>query len=119
MSIVWHTNTWRPAGVVAVGGAGNFGSGANRGAQPEGKQIALPKDIPCVIAAAGIVKDGSKPPASSEGPCYWEDVKFYSDYPKDKPLNKARRERLLRRVPSLGDGWRWPGVSLAWQEVCS
>ena len=45
------------AGIVAVGGAGNFGAGP-RG-QPKGKQIALPKDIPCVIAAAGIIEDGS------------------------------------------------------------
>ena len=69
-------------GVVSVGGAGNFARLA------KGKQIALPKDIPCVIAAAGIVKDGSRAPASSGGPCYWDNVKFYSDYPKNKPLNK-------------------------------
>jgi hypothetical protein len=74
-------------GVLSVGGAGNFGKGSRR-AQPAGKQIALPKDIPCVIAASGILRNGNKAPASSEGPCYWSDVKFYSDYPKNKPLNK-------------------------------
>jgi hypothetical protein len=74
------------AGVLAVGGAGNFAAG--RRAQPKGKQIALPKDIPCVIAVAGILEDGSKPVASSEGPCTWDGVKFYDDYPADAPLAK-------------------------------
>ncbi|MBL7140613.1 MAG: S8 family serine peptidase [Planctomycetes bacterium] len=71
------------AGIVAVGGAGNFA-----GSHPRGKQIGLPKDIPCVIAAAGICEDGSKAPASSEGPCTWSGVKFYDDYPEDGPLSK-------------------------------
>jgi subtilisin family serine protease len=69
-------------GIVAVGGAGNFAR------LPEGKQIAVPKDIPCVIAAAGILKNGQRAPASSQGPCYWNGVKFYDDYPPDKPLQK-------------------------------
>jgi hypothetical protein len=75
-------------GVVAVGGAGNFGPGASRGAQPTGHQIALPKDIPSVIAAAGILQSGTQAPASSEGPCYWSGVKFYNDYPPERPLQK-------------------------------
>ena len=70
-------------GIVAVGGAGNFAR-----SQPKGRQIALPKDIPCVIAAAGILEDGSKSPVSSEGPCYWSGVKFYDDYPRSAPLPK-------------------------------
>lgn len=70
-------------GIVAVGGAGNFAR-----SHPPGKQIALPKDIPCVIAAAGIYENGSKAPASSQGPCYWSGVKFYDDYPKENPLHK-------------------------------
>ncbi len=74
-------------GIVAVGGAGNFGVGGRRPA-PQGHQIALPKDIPCVVTAAGINKEGKKARASSEGPCYWEGVRFYSDYPKSKPLHK-------------------------------
>lgn len=69
-------------GIVAVGGAGNFAR------LPKGQQIALPKDIPCVIAAAGIVEDGSKPPAGSEGPCTWSGVRFYDDYPHGHPLQK-------------------------------
>lgn len=69
-------------GIVAVGGAGNFSRFT------KGKQIALPKDIPCVIAAAGILEDGTKAPMGSEGPCYWDGVKFYDDYGSDDPLVK-------------------------------
>ncbi|MGE3805817.1 MAG: S8 family serine peptidase, partial [Gemmataceae bacterium] len=67
----------------AVGGAGNFAQNA-----PAGKQITLPKDIPCVIAAAGVGADGNRPPFSSKGPCSWQGVKFYDDFPPDKPLLK-------------------------------
>jgi hypothetical protein len=62
------------AGVVSLGGAGNFARSA-----PAGKQITLPKDIPCVIAAAGVSKDGSQPGFSSRGPCSWKGVRFYDD----------------------------------------
>ena len=88
------------AGLLAVGGAGNFGAGQR--AQPKGKQIALPKDIPCVIAAAGIIEDGTQPPFSSKGPCYWEGVKFYSDYPKDKPLRKPDVTGCIGGYPVWG-----------------
>lgn len=93
-------------GIVAVGGAGNFSK------LPKGKQIALPKDIPCVIAAAGILEDGSKAPASSEGPCSWKGVKFYDDYPEDKPLRKPDVTGLFGGYPvwgrplTLGGRWR-------------
>jgi subtilisin family serine protease len=70
------------AGVVAVGGAGNFSR------SPAGHQIALPKDIPCVIASAGLTREGVKAPASSEGPCTWNGVKFYDDFSPDRPLSK-------------------------------
>ncbi len=69
-------------GIVAVGGAGNFAR------YPEGRQIAIPKDIPCVIAAAGILEDGSLAPPSSRGPCFWKGVKFYDDFPPEQPLHK-------------------------------
>lgn len=83
-------------GVVSVGGAGNFSR------LGKGKQIALPKDIPCVIAAAGIVEDGSKAPASSEGPCYWDGVKFYDDYPEAKPLQKPDVTGIFGGYPVWG-----------------
>jgi len=70
------------AGIVSVGGAGNFSQ------LPKGKQIALPKDIPCVVAAAGLDKTMVKARASSEGPCYWDDVVFYRDYSEADPLQK-------------------------------
>ncbi len=74
-------------GVLAVGGAGNFGPKSRR-AMPTGKQIGLPKDIPCVLAVAGVNQKRVLLTFSSEGPCFWEGVEFFSDYPKDKPLGK-------------------------------
>ncbi len=84
------------AGLVAAGGAGNFSN------LPAMKQIALPKDIPCVIAAAGITRDGRKAPASSEGPCMWKGVKFYDDYPPDRPLAKPDVTALFTGYPVWG-----------------
>jgi len=75
------------AGVLSVGGAGNFGPGG-RLLMPAGKQIATPKDIPCVVAAAGITQNGIAPEMSSRGPCTWSGVKFYNDFPLDRPLRK-------------------------------
>jgi hypothetical protein len=96
------------AGIVAVGGAGNFAR------LPVGKQIALPKDIPCVIAAAGITEDGAKAPASSEGPCTWSDVKFYDDYPADKPLIKPDVTGLFTGYPM----WVGPNpIDRRWEVV--
>jgi len=104
-------------GVVALGGAGNFAKSA-----PQGKQITLPKDVPCVIAAAGVAKDGSQPDFSSRGPCTWKGVKFYDDHPPERPLVKpdvttfnagfpcwtsgefARRQRRFEEVWKSGDG---------------
>ena len=71
------------AGIVATGGVGNHGKDL-----PRPQQIVSPKDIPCVLGTAGILENGKHPLASSEGPCYWEKVKFYSDYPQGKPLRK-------------------------------
>ena len=74
------------AGVLSMGGAGNFAAGPR--ALAVGKQIGLPKDIPCVVAVAGTTKDRATVSFSSKGPCYWENVAFFSDYPKKKPLSK-------------------------------
>ncbi|SVE41266.1 uncharacterized protein METZ01_LOCUS494120, partial [marine metagenome] len=74
------------AGVLALGGAGNFAAGPR--ALGKGKQIGLPKDIPCVVAVAGTTKDRSTVSFSSRGPCYWDKVAFFSNYPKKKPLSK-------------------------------
>jgi serine protease AprX len=71
------------AGIVSVGGAGNFQQRA-----PEGKQIALPKDIPCVIAAAGLDQTEALPSFSSLGPVSWMGVRFYDDHWPETPLIK-------------------------------
>ncbi len=68
-------------GVLPVGGAGNFARSA-----PPGAQICLPKDIPCVVA--GVLEDGKRPEFSSLGPCFWNGVRFYDDYPPTKSLRK-------------------------------
>jgi subtilisin family serine protease len=97
------------AGIVAVGGAGNFAR------LPPGSQIALPKDIPCVMAVAGITQDGEKAPASSEGPCTWAGVKFYDDYPAERPLSKPDVTGIFSGYPMWARpqalGGRWQVVS--------
>ena len=60
------------AGIVSVGGAGNY---AER--RPAGWQIGTPKDIPCVIAAAGVTKNGKVARASSRGPVSWANVRYF------------------------------------------
>ena len=62
------------AGVVSVGGAGNY---AQR--WPAGKQIGSPKDIPCVIAAGGVGRDGEVSAFSSRGPVSWKGIRYYDD----------------------------------------
>lgn len=84
------------AGVVAVGGSGNFAR-----LRP-GRQIALPKDVPCVITAAGIGADGLIGPGSSEGPCTWNGVKFYDDYPPARPLSKPDVTGVSGKFPVWG-----------------
>lgn len=104
------------AGVLSVGGAGNYGPKSRR-AMPEGKQIGLPKDIPCVIAMAGVAKDRSPVAFSSHGPCYWDKVAFFSDYPKDKPLSKPD----LTAFPTGYPVWTYPPNRLTkargWKEI--
>ncbi len=62
------------AGIVSVGGAGNYA--LNR---PAGEQIGSPKDVPCVIAAAGVGADGEISSFSSRGPVSWEGIRYYDD----------------------------------------
>lgn len=81
-------------GIVAVGGAGNFAKKA-----AAGHQITLPKDIPCVIAAAGIGEDAKAPSFSSRGPCTWHDVPFFMDYPAGAALHKPDVTGCAADVP--------------------
>lgn len=85
-------------GVVAVGGAGNFAQTA-----PAGRQITLPKDIPCVIAAAGIGRDQLAPPFSSRGPCTWDEVPLFRDFPAGAPLPKPDVTGCAAGFPV----WHW------------
>jgi len=85
-------------GVVAVGGAGNYAKTA-----PAGRQIALPKDVPCVIAAAGIGEDGKAPAFSSRGPCTWHDVPLFFDFPPEAPLRKPDVTGCAAGFPL----WHW------------
>lgn len=99
-------------GVVAVGGAGNFGRSA-----PPGRQIALPKDIPCVIAAAGIGSNGEVPASSSRGPCTWDDVPLFFDHPASAPLRKPDVTGCSAGFPV----WHWTTsrgrpVQVLWQD---
>jgi subtilisin family serine protease len=84
------------AGIVAAGGAGNFSD------RPRGRQIALPKDVPCVIAAAGLTRDGRLAPLSSQGPCTWTGVEFYDDYPTRRPLAKPDVTAFYSGYPVWG-----------------
>lgn len=102
-------------GVLAVGGAGNYGPKSRR-AMPLGKQIGLPKDIPCVLAIAGVDQSRIQLPFSSEGPCYWEGVQFFSDYSKQRPLQKPD----LTAFPSGYPVWNVSGsqdIRKGWREV--
>ena len=102
-------------GVLAVGGAGNYGPQSRR-AMPRGKQIGLPKDIPCVLAIAGVDRTRIQLPFSSEGPCYWEGVQFFSDYSKERPLQKPD----LTAFPTGYPVWNISGshkIRPDWEEV--
>ena len=83
---------------------------------PAGKQIGLPKDIPCVLAIAGVDQSRIQLPFSSEGPCYWEGVQFFSDYSKQRPLQKPD----LTAFPSGYPVWNVSGsqdIRKGWREV--
>lgn len=60
------------AGIVSLGGAGNYAK-----SRPEGLQIGSTKDVPCVIAAAGVGPDLTVTSFSSRGPVSWEGIRFY------------------------------------------
>jgi hypothetical protein len=103
------------AGVLSMGGAGNFAAGPR--ALGKGKQIGLPKDIPCVVAVAGATKDRATVSFSSKGPCYWENVAFFSDYPKKKPLSKPN----VTAFPTGYPMWTYPPnrqtKARGWREI--
>jgi serine protease AprX len=71
------------AGLVLVGGAGNF-----RTTSPIPVQHQSPKDVPSVISVAGVDSALQLVPFSSGGPAEWASVALYGDYPMPKGLVK-------------------------------
>jgi subtilisin family serine protease len=71
------------AGLVLVGGAGNFQQSAKIPTQ-----IQTPKDIPSVIAVGGVDTASALVFFSSTGPVEWGSVALYGDYPMPSGLLK-------------------------------
>jgi subtilisin family serine protease len=71
------------AGLVLIGGAGNFQQTA---ALPYQHQS--PKDVPSVISVAGVDSLLNLVPFSSLGPAEWGTVALYGDYPMPAGLTK-------------------------------
>lgn len=71
------------AGLVLVGGAGNF-----RTTQPIPVQHQSPKDVPSVISVGGIDTLNVLVPFSSMGPAEWSTVALYGDYPMPNGIMK-------------------------------
>lgn len=72
-------------GVYFVSGAGNFGQKGSRSYAPVPVQMRTPEDIPDVVfAAAGVKRDFSRTPFSSQGPVKW-DTNHYKDWLIQKP----------------------------------
>jgi serine protease AprX len=71
------------AGLVLVGGAGNFRMTAAIPVQHQS-----PKDVPSVIAVAGVDSAMQLVPFSSGGPAEWASVALYGDYPMPRGLVK-------------------------------
>lgn len=71
------------AGLVLVGGAGNF-----RTTHPIPVQHQSPKDVPSVISVGGIDTLGVLAVFSSMGPAEWGSVALYGDYPLPAGLVK-------------------------------
>lgn len=86
-------------GVHFVSGAGNFAMKGSPSFAPVPVQMRTPEDIPHVVfAAAGIQKDLSRTPFSSQGPVLWETA-HYKDGLVDKPEVVAFNFRLPQLLP--------------------
>jgi subtilisin family serine protease len=71
------------SGLLLVGGAGNF-----RTSRQIPTQLWSPKDVPSVIAMAGVDSTLARSSFSSGGPVEWASVPFYADYPMPVGLRK-------------------------------
>lgn len=86
-------------GVHFVSGAGNFALEGSPRFAPIPVQMRTPEDIPQVVfAAAGVKRDFSRAPFSSQGPVRWE-TQHYRDGSVDKPEVVAFNYRLPLLLP--------------------
>ena len=65
---------------------------------PKGKQIGLPKDIPCVLAVSGVDRDETA--FQQRRSLFWERVRFFSDHPQADPLPSPIFAHFQRVIPS-------------------
>ena len=87
-------------GVHFVSGAGNFADKGSPQYAPIPVQMRVPEDIPHVVfAAAGVQRDLSRTPFSSQGPVEWKTA-HYQDGTVDKPEVGAFNFQLPLLVPN-------------------
>ena len=87
-------------GVHFVSGAGNFAVKGSPQFAPIPVQMRVPEDIPHVVfAAAGVQRDLSRTPFSSQGPVEWNTT-HYQDGTVDKPEVVAFNFQLPLLVPN-------------------
>ena len=86
-------------GIYFVSGAGNFARRGGRNYAPVPVQMRTPEDIPAVVfAAAGVRRDLSRTPFSSQGPVAWQ-LEHYLDGRVQKPEVCAFNFRLPTVFP--------------------
>jgi subtilisin family serine protease len=89
-------------GLFFVSGAGNFAQKGSAQYAPVPLQMRVPEDIPEVVfAAAGIQRDLSRTPFSSQGPVHWQ-TEHYQDGRVSKPEVCA----FNAAIPTLGTDGR-------------
>jgi subtilisin family serine protease len=87
-------------GVHFVSGAGNFAVKGSPQYAPIPVQMRVPEDIPNVVfAAAGVQRDLSRTPFSSQGPVEWKTA-HYQDGKVDKPEVGAFNHKLPLLLPN-------------------
>jgi len=86
-------------GLIFVSGAGNFARKDNRNYAPVPVQMRVPEDIPeVVISAAGVRRDLTRPPFSSQGPVKWK-TDYYREGKLPKPDISTFNFGLPVRMP--------------------
>ncbi len=105
------------AGLFFVSGAGNFAMEGSPSYAPVPVQMRIPEDVPlAVLGMAGVGRDGSRPPFSSQGPVDWSTV----DYSEGK-VNKPDLATINTNILAIDSAGRahyrgvngWSGNSFA------